>query len=288
MVVIMNAKNQTIKYKKLLKDLESWIGNKNWDIFFSKIEKKIKGLVNEKSEKSITSGLYQFTFIANKHAQHGLFDILKGEINGWSEIETAFEYRFWSTRTDSCMTSVMEASLLFIHALANNDSEKINWLKAYQLESLRKNTPNTWEFSSLGRFGLELYAELTDSKEEIVKELSVDHAPPSATYKGIFENWNNPENLKQAINVACNYHLEQAHRESGYPDFNITPYDLIPIEIIALVRIRMLKGLTTELPQHPLLDSPFYKMPPPIEAKTNVLAPEFIRLVEKAKELKLI
>ena len=284
---MLSEKKRKSIHNKIVKDLKGWLDRPQLDSFYSKIEGEIEKLSKKEDQKSISAGLYKFTFMATLHGQRGLCEVLAGNVDGWSDIEKSFDYRFWNLRVDSCMTTVMEASLLLVHALANNDVEKIEWLRNYQERSFNDNVPNTWPFSSLGRFGLVLCEKARPRSDLESLDFSVKHAPSFAPYEGIFENWHGGDGLVLAIEIACDYHLSQVLTESGYPDFKISPYGLMPIEIIALIRVRERLGLGTPLSEHPLLN-PLLLEKPCHSCQVQSPSADFSRLLEKARAMKMI
>lgn len=277
----MDAKQ---KVEKLIRYLEKWCNNPNNDLR-SNWEKQLLKAIRQPTEQTLRVGSMQIWYFATWYAQHGLLSILNGDPNGWQLLELSYRYRWWKMRIDPVMTQVAEPALLLVHALATNDNEKISWFSAYQVNSLKNNLYSIWKFSKLGLFGLELRAkDIRDpiAFSELAALQKLPNAPELGAYSAILEYWNDESQLAHAISLACDYHLEQALTQKGYPEFAMSPYNLLPIEYLALRRMRSAFSLETPAPAHPLLRQEFLNLP---ESWTRPLAsadPGVLRLVETA------
>lgn len=100
--------------------------------------------------------------------------------------------------------------------------------------------------------------------------------PPAGPYQEIFDCWEDPSGLGEAIGTACDYHIRRS-REEGDSRFDVTefsfrPYDVLPIEALALRRVRSWLGLETPFPSIELLESPLVKnLPEVIPASDDLL-----------------
>ena len=88
---------------------------------------------------------------------------------------------------------------------------------------------------------------------------------PLGVYQSIFAGWHDDAALSRALLDACDYHLEQTLDRSPYPEFVWPPYMLFPVDILVIGEIRKRLGLSTPRVDHPLLDTPLAKVPPPAE-----------------------
>lgn len=99
-------------------------------------------------------------------------------------------------------------------------------------------------------------------------------------YAGIFDRWKDPSRLSEAIWAACDYHVEQIKVKD--PDeigvFESNPHDIFPSEILALYRVREKLGLETPIVSHPLLETPFAKVPETITYEPDPLIEQTIEL----------
>lgn len=66
-------------------------------------------------------------------------------------------------------------------------------------------------------------------------------------------------------------------------DFSWSPYDVIPVEYLALVTVRKKLGLDTPKPKHPLLDTPFAEMPEHIEPVKDEFLDKVLAEIRKTR-----
>ena len=270
------------KVEKLLRYLKKWCANPNNDLRANWV-RELRKSNQKQSKQALAVGSLQIWFWANWHAQHGLLAILNGDPSGWGLIELSFRYRLWRMRIDASMTQVAESALLLAHAIALNEREKTAWLADYQLNSLKNKSSNLWKFSKLGLFGLELWAKDTNSLLVLDTLCTLPEAPELGVYGDIIRCWDDDgQRLVDGICHACDYHLEQALAQAGYPEFAMSPYDLLPIDYLALRRVRDTIGLNTPLPEHPLLRYEFLNPPETWNIPTAYNDSEVIRFVEIA------
>ncbi len=80
-------------------------------------------------------------------------------------------------------------------------------------------------------------------------------------YSAIFDHWESPDELAAAIYSACDYHLARTGDPKGYDiyEFNLSQWQLLPIEILALRSVREKLGLPMPEVDHPLLNTPLVK-----------------------------
>lgn len=274
----MIAKKST---DRLVKYLREWCSNPNNDLR-ADWEKELRKCNRQNSKQALSAGSLEMWFWAHWHAQHGLLAVIEGDPSGWASLELSFKYRWWRMQIDTSMTQVSEAALLLAHAIAIGDANKSAWLAEYQTNSLRNQSSNLWKFSSFGLYGLELWSKGTGNPSQLEELGNLENAPKLSNYAAILEHWDDQQKLADAIVQICDYHLKQALTQAGYPEFEISPYNLLPIEFLALSRVRALSDMPTPRPEHPLLRSEFVN-PPEIWSHPNIAADaEVLRLVQIA------
>jgi hypothetical protein len=133
-----------------------------------------------------------------------------------------------------------------------------------------------WQINPLEPFLLQLYA--------IWKGIEVNWANyPNAklgVYQQVIQAWNDPAKLTGALDMCCDYHLMRTG-ESDYQEFYCPPYEVFPVEILAIYRLRTLLNLQTPTISHELMDSPLGKLPEPVQAKPDELLKRIFEVVEK-------
>ena len=92
-----------------------------------------------------------------------------------------------------------------------------------------------------------------------------DYAYDEPIYEALLQSWRNPnpEDLVPCLLAACDRHTWQTGRESSknFYDFSIPALIRVPIEILFLFRLREWEGLTNPTLDHPLMATPFDKLP---------------------------
>jgi hypothetical protein len=84
----------------------------------------------------------------------------------------------------------------------------------------------------------------------------------------------NSDAFPKVLADACDYHLGRIalEEENDYPEFEHVPYCWFPVEILAIKRIREEQGLSTPLPDLPLLQTVLGKVPSDLpQAKDELL-----------------
>lgn len=98
----------------------------------------------------------------------------------------------------------------------------------------------------------------------------LSHAWPSwgtdvLVYNGILERWRdlNPQALTPWLLAACDRHTQQSRYDTERTayDFGDLRLTRTPIEILLVFRLRQLTGLANPIVDHPLMESPFDRLP---------------------------
>jgi hypothetical protein len=110
--------------------------------------------------------------------------------------------------------------------------------------------------------------------------------PECGVYEGLFRNWNRPEELRESLREACDYHVRRSDEDGDgdydVPEFSMRPYNVIPFEILAYRNVRKRMGLDTPMPAHPLLETPFVKnLPEELPPSDDPLLLEVLAAVRK-------
>jgi hypothetical protein len=77
---------------------------------------------------------------------------------------------------------------------------------------------------------------------------------PLGVYAEIFDSWESPEKLSQAIGAICDYHCQRMEDHGQWDaEFDDPPCDLVAWEVLAIREVRRRMGLAIVEPPHPLL-----------------------------------
>ncbi len=206
------------------------------------------------------------------HAIRGLIALIDGLPDGWHHIDTAVRYRYWCIKLNSSaffkqttlpqLGSVRQLTYhTRIPALLLCYSAVVAGLEQWQAE-MSETLVNMaavpgavdkefWQRRTFEPFVMRLFQ---DCKREpaSLDVASTDYGP----YASIIAHWDNASALQDALLRACDYHCQNMIDKGGEEEFDIPPFDLYPIEILAIYRVRERLGLTTPTIDHPLLSTP--------------------------------
>ena len=101
----------------------------------------------------------------------------------------------------------------------------------------------------------------------------------------LFNSWDHPDSavLTEPIMSVCDYHIAQTGQLSNRtPEFNETIYQVMPVEVLMVYRLREARGLENPDVDHPVMRSPFGRLYPvreveplPLLAKVRARAATF-------------
>jgi len=101
----------------------------------------------------------------------------------------------------------------------------------------------------------------------IWRNIPLNYTPENVSDLGIYQrlldHWQDDEKtIKQIMEDLCEYHWENTGITNDVSDpFSWGPYDLFPVEILAIQRVRREQGLPTPAIDHPLMQTPLAHPP---------------------------
>ncbi len=203
--------------------------------------------------------------------------ILEGGQTGWQEFHRAVNYRMLgmqitcevidrAAKENKGSILANHAALLLAHALAIGDYGMANWVAERMLRSLSDDMFTGWDVMAFEPFMLKLCARWKKEAPDWTKHKLAKLGP----YQAVFDSWDSNAALAEALVRVCDYHIEYADaRSDEYLDqFAPHPYDIYPLEILAVFRVREKEGLPSCSVDHPLMKSPLADVPrsPPMVA----------------------
>ena len=156
------------------------------------------------------------------------------------------------------------------------------WLAERMVRSLEDGAFACWHSATFGVFLLKLWA-----LHRGIPDINVTRPGVSAlgVYQRVLDAWSNQAELRSALGEVCDYHLEQSWTARGYPPFVHTPYQMFPVDILAIARVRRDLGLVMPAVEHPLLSTPLATLPPS-EQCPRMPRPDPLleKVIQKAKD----
>lgn len=233
-------------------------------------------------EKALSvDALHAFMLIASTldglgtvHATRGLVGLFDGREGAWLDIERSWLYRSWEARLrikvaaqsaflgqfrgvgTGLSQSAHNAVLVLAYDLAFASGRRTVWMVQPLTDVLRGDPRDRPDREHLERFvlAIEGFAQGRAAPVAEVDEMGV--------YGEVVRSWSDPKRLRDALLAACEYHCENmvdTGDEDFTPEFRDPPFDLVPAEILAVIRVRERLGLETPAVDHPLLALDFFR-----------------------------
>ena len=229
--------------------------------------------------------IVSLSILASWEATSGAVRVLTGDAMGWSQLRLGFLYRGWSLRCRYAMVDREKCNRTYTYSPVLIDQEPHCLAEAIAIGDIPfahgfgqklianfqadgKGGPMHFYCTPLAPFVLGLYARWIGT-HIIFRE---DVARPMGGYQALFDHWEDPGGFALALSRACDYHCEQCFgKPDACADFMWFPYNVYPVEILAIQQIRRELGLPYVFITHRLLDSPLAATPENTAAKDDEL-----------------
>ncbi len=228
--------------------------------------------ITEDSPRGMRKAAIRLGVLASYYGRRGRFLVLDGNAIGWDDIHRSIAYSTWALRITlrifkadvsknaewplSARDDCPVAAWLFCYYLLSDDKDgqqfAIDLLRII-LRITEEYDKYFWESRTFEFFVLRL-AE----KKKIIDLPDTVFNRDLGPYGKIFEYWDTPERLGDAVFGLCEYHCANM-TDTGQdwsPEFIHFPFDLLPGEILAIYALRRKLGLETPHVEHPLLATP--------------------------------
>lgn len=209
--------------------------------------------------------------LAHWHSMNGVYRVVKNDKEGWNEVHQAMLYRSLEYRMSYFRLAKNppnkrgsrpfseNVALVITHGLAVNDKKMADGAAEVLINGVAHGLVTQETQISFEPFVVRLYGKLNE------REIRVDFKKTmyGDYYVEIWEAWNDKSKLKQILNEFCDTHLTWAQPGSPknfYRQFR-EPFEIYPMEIVAIERVRRLLGLSTPVIDHPLMSSPMASVP---------------------------
>lgn len=276
----------SIKYdtNSKVKDRQKWLARpQNKQLLCDAEIEDIISVIEKKPSTLAPNIASSLAGLSTWYFQNGIEKIAQKSRDGWNEIHKASSYYIWhnkilvhlvelDNRTDRPLRiTPRNYCLALIFALWIDDQKNAVFLGSRLSAWLA--SKNYFKNSSYLKSG---FAHFTCRLFQTWTNRSLSKGPEdidaNRLYERIFEHWTDLRILEKDIIKACDFHIERTSQQSDrdIPEFESTPHDLIPVDYLALKKVRKDLGYDTPKPKHPLLDTPFADPPnplPPFEDK---------------------
>jgi hypothetical protein len=203
------------------------------------------------------------------YGTNGILRVIQNDTEGWSDISGGVESYLWISRlcyngtfyrglsrhprfpavAAARIPLTMNLLCCFV-ALGDEQREKEVWsLLDTPLRDEDAEARQWWYERPFESFFVMLYAKAKNLQTPFDEQrLNL------GIYRQILEHWEDDTLIAKALEKACDYHL--AHLDNTRDrdaEFGETPFDLLPVEILAIERLRSLTGRGTTRVNHPLM-----------------------------------
>lgn len=245
----------------------------------SRLDKSIKKALSSREPTACAVASVDFSGYANWHAAHGTNAILKGDEEGWKDIQLSLEYLWLRMQAASPDAYVVKNALVLAHFMLMDDMDRAGMAADIQITSIEKAIPprTLWEDNKFGVFALEAWSILSQDERA---HKAVAASPFDA---GIYQDvLNHGLDSPEKVDAMLDYHLQQAWTQKGYPAFVYHFYNLFPIDYLLTKKLHPDCADSS----HPLLSLPLAVIPKVYDLHSLDLHPEYERFVSRLSEIK--
>lgn len=274
------AKSPAKAVKATIQSRRTWV-DKNYDFVHGRGRRSLEEGFESGDFYGILDVSDSLRRLATSYANRGLVEILDGNPAAWAEIHKAVTYRYWflKIRLKACLFGSPGGPEGKDAVTLGNDIPRAGCLLCYsivtanqEIRSCAKDALLTMEIVP-GAVNEELWRMrvFEPFALQLLKRLEAFELPQPlqdrdlGVYGSVFENWETTDALASSISDICDYHCRNLEDTYGDwdPEFDESPFDLVPWEVLAIQVVREKSGLTTPTVDHPLLATPLCAVKPP-------------------------
>lgn len=275
--------NSARQMNKLVKELREWCVDPTTDRC-EESYKVIRKQLARDHPRAAAVAARRLTSLANWYAHHGSLAILEGQIEGWADIDRVLHYEWLGIRIEPDSSMATNAALTLAHAMVFEEDSMAEWLAERLIRSLDENTflGGSWELAPFGSLILRLWA-MSRGLPDV--DVTRPHMAALGVYQRVLDTWSNSAELCSSLMEAYDYHLAQSRTEIGYAPFLRSPYQIFPVDMLAIAVVRRAQGLEMPKVDHPLLSTPL-ATPPPREQRPRMGRPDPLleQVMQKARD----
>ncbi|MFS0825181.1 hypothetical protein [Pseudomonas phoenicis] len=211
------------------------------------------------------------SILAACHGIQGEVSIYANDISGWEETSRAIIYRYWVLMlrakvfsTTSFLQNIRRAPNLtnqlssagcllacFIAADKCDLAESVADVLVGMLTADGAVDHGYLKNRRFEPFMLWLYSVYSGrSAPALIESMDL------GIYKSVIDSWSDEKQLASVLDAVCQYHLANSEDKGGAwdPEFKNPPFDLIPFEVFAIIKVRQKCGLRSPVVANPLLN----------------------------------
>lgn len=257
-------------FKRNIREYEKWLSRPDNKIRYQeKLRQEIEqAIASEPAPPALRVLQLQLERIEYWEGIQGTVLVSKGSQEGWCHIYASVRYGGWKVRL---LTGLFErgedtaSRLALNHAcrclagsVALGQDVFAHWcgLRLINCIETGNDVFSEWDLTPFEPFMAKLYA-LWRGRNLDVRH---PHICPLGVYQQVFDTWESEQAFAAALRAICDYHCVRTDQR-GDNEFQWSPYDVFPAEILALQRVRQELGLPQVTIEHPLLNNPLAHPP---------------------------
>lgn len=214
----------------------------------------------EVSRSAVAVSIGSLEQVGRWYEMAGGLDVACGNPAGWNTIYRSIRYRaagFWIAYF-GLGTLACDPAMLLTLSVALADRRMADLLARLIIQGVPK------PISAYCEIGFEPFA-IWLYGQSIGQQISPPAFKPAEygdQYRAVRDCWNNPAALDQELKRLCDVHVAFAilDGEGDVGQFH-EPYNICPLEIVAIQRVRAAQGLPNFPVEHPLMTSPLAAIP---------------------------
>ncbi len=173
--------------------------------------------------------------LANIYGVRGLVEVADGQVAGWAKIAYSLDLSGWCFRIvlgarGADLTTYVSQMASLACCSSSWEVEITSGLK----NLLTRRVPGDWDRRVFEPFALSV----------LENGRPIDCKGP---YAKVEVAWDDPDLLAEALREVCTYHVENTSEKlSRFAEFRDPPFDLLPVEVMLVSRLKRAQGI--ELP----------------------------------------
>src|SRR5690349_18076492 len=213
---------------------------------------------------------------ANYYGTYGELKVLDGDETGWVDVGRSLHYKYWALRINVKVSvntqflrdgrpwglSIGEMDLvsnLLCAALivrADNMRAKLRYSVWFLEQTQAQDYTEHMRSRVFEPFALWLSQPAPDTavRPESSAEVNV--------YQTVVDAWREPAAIEAALLAVCDYHCthmsytKKRAKNDWELEFSVAPFELLPVDVLAIYAVRDRLGLQTPWVDHPLMNLP--------------------------------
>lgn len=251
-------------FHKWLREAERWGSDPfNRKLLLDGPQSNIETIIESgnRTRDAIGSMSIQLGYVAHWYAMQGAVRICQNDSSGWKDLYEGIRCLAVTRQVELAQVIGLtsDPALILVFALAVSDRALADRMVSTIETAITSYPGHAYNEIGFEPFALWLYSQATGSQPSSAR---FDEPESKDCYRSLIATWREPRALRNELTELCDVHLEYAlgrskHSNAQFPQ----PFDICPVEIVVIQRLRLQQGLAVEAIDHPLMASPLASLP---------------------------